>query len=127
MFAVQKLDPRLARITATQVEWTWGWKGEAMKNSIDIPMVDCRELLPDPGYRRTFNPEDYINNSAFNPYDGIFRLPTEYLCPNTTKFILQGHYTTHAFQYVSIKLKGCDQDLLSEEEGECADQTAIDN
>ena len=41
--------------------------------------------------------------------------------------ILQGHFTSLDFQYVEVKIKGCDQDLLTEEEGECAEISELDN
>ena len=49
------------------------------------------------------------------------------MCPNTTSLILQGQYTTLDFKYIEIKINGCDQDLLTEDEGECADVSENEN
>ena len=76
MFAVQTIEPRLGRIVTNQVTWDWGWKGEPIKTYEEIPMVDCRELLPEAGYWRVDPKVGHINNEVFNPYRGNFRLPT---------------------------------------------------
>ena len=43
MFALHKIDEKMGRIVATQVDWTKD--GEKIKT--DIPMVDCNDLLND--------------------------------------------------------------------------------
>ena len=72
-------------------------------------MVACDTLLQD----------GYINNESFNPYDREYRYPVEFLCPDTTSLIVQGHWSSFIFSYVEIVYIGCDQDLLTE--GECED------
>ena len=59
MFAVQKIDQRFGRITATQVDFVVA----GIKHKTDIPMVDCRELLESSDHQ-----DEYIHNRYFNPY-----------------------------------------------------------
>ena len=127
MFAVETIDPRRGRIEVKQVIWDYSMRGEAEKTYEEIQMVDCKELLPEPGYWRVNPRVGHINNEVFNPYRGNFRHATEFMCPNTTSLILQGQYTTLDFKYIEIKINGCDQDLLTEDEGECADVSENEN
>ena len=99
MFAVQKIDPRLGRITAAQVDYA----AAGIKHKTEIPMVDCRELIMSSDHQ-----DDYIHNRVFNPYMAEFRFPTEYLCPNVTSLLVQGHFNSKYFKYAEIKLRGCD-------------------
>ena len=55
MFALSAIDPKLGRYKAKQ------WINN---ESTDIPMVDCKSLLPDPNDIT----EGHIGNSSFNPY-----------------------------------------------------------
>ena len=117
MFALHKIDPKIGRIKASQT--TWHWDGE--KTKIDIPMVDCTNLLSDAG-----NPTAGTINEHFNPYTTTFRYKAEFVCPQTEKLIVQGHFGSPHFQYVSIQILGCDEEELPEGE-KCSDKSEVDN
>ena len=88
MFALHKIDPRLGRIEVRQVDH----KSQG-KVSTEIPMVDCRELLPDPDDAEL----GYLNNPMFNPYRTTFRYEPDFVCPKTDSLVLQGHYALENF------------------------------
>ena len=106
MFAIEKPDPKQGRIKAAQIQYTI-IRGESIKETTEIPMVDCNVLLQD----------GFINNRNFNPYDTTYRKPAEFICPDTRSLVLQGNWSSISFSYVEIAYVGCDQDLLTE--GEC--------
>ena len=75
MFALHIINPKLGRIVATHIDYQRDGKVKT-----DIPMVDCRELLPD------FNNEQegYINVATkFNPYITTYRYRPDFVCPQT--------------------------------------------
>lgn len=114
VFAVEKLDPKMGRVTASQVEWK-SFRGDSWLERTNIPMVDCRDLLPSLHDLR----EGYINNKEFNPYDQTYRDPIEFICPNTTSLLIQGQYSSTDFKYIEVRMQGCE---LPEEE---CDESAI--
>lgn len=55
MFAVEKLDPRVGRVKATQV--IWGTEIEKIKQNIEL--VDCVELMPGGKHEGKSNNKDF--------------------------------------------------------------------
>ena len=88
MFAVEKLDPAIASITATQIR---SFEGEALT----IPLVDCQVL----------------DGRDIPTYDDLMKLQSSFkrglLCPDTDMLELSGTPETLNHSYIEIAIRGC--------------------
>ena len=79
-------------------------------------MVNCRELEPGGAY-------EYVSNNDEFPLMGLFqdRKKGDFVCPvEIDSLELIGHYGSPEFDYVEVKLLGCNLG-----EGQCADDIEL--
>ena len=112
MFAIESIDARVGRIKAQQVSWVFS-EDEIHKNKTEIQLIDCREYLKDGG--GTHSHVDLGNKRQL--LEGLLLTRKNYakfLCPSDIDSLkVEGNFGSEKFQYVKIKVEGCD---LGEEE-----------
>ena len=101
--AIQDLDPKFGRVHMEQVFW----KANNERTKVPLKLVDCAEL------------ETSLKPSELSPsHEALFESlkmsrrakDISYLCPavENESLLLQGHYNAEQFDYVAIKILGCD-------------------
>ena len=107
MFAIENLDPRIGRVIVTQTTWDFR-DGDTKKEKQNIEMVDCREYQEGGEYENfdLRHKKTLIDNiNMTRKTDSTFLCP--YL-PNDSSMTIQGHFGSEYFQYVKLKIEGCD-------------------
>ena len=107
MFAVESVDPRVARVTVSHVLWGPDKNkddeetGETLyedKQYREVEMVDCISLKDDPDYENFHESTKLLIESIENT-----RKNTSFLCPvNLESLVVRGHYGATEFDYVRI-------------------------
>ena len=102
MFAIQIPDPKIGRIIANQV--AWGREKDKVRTKIEL--VDCSTLLPE-------GKNAGKNNNKFFSIEQLAKLGRgniKFLCPIDIKQMkLGGNIGSREFNYVEIKLLGCNE------------------
>lgn len=103
-FAIEKLDPKVGRIIVTQNYWDSNM--EAGKSKTEIEMVDCFEFMPGGKYDhlREESHRELLKNVQLARKSGA-----TFLCPaNVDSMPVRGSFSSELFDYVRIKVEGCD-------------------
>ena len=113
MFAIEQVDPRVARVVVTHVQWGPGKNeydestGDVLykdKQYKEIEMVDCMKLKEDPDFENFHDSTKLLVESIQKT-----RQNTNFLCPiNYENLVVRGHYGATYFDYVRIFVYGCD-------------------
>ena len=117
MFAIEDLDPRVGQIQASHV--VWDFRGEkSNKQKSQLNLIDCNEYVREDGTHRGKELGgkqillDTLNLERKLEYKRT-------LCPaDVDSLTVNGHYGSNLFEYVEIKVKGCElgEDCLPLEE-----------
>ena len=113
MFAIEDLDPRVGRIEANHVVWDFrGEKSNKQRSKLDL--IDCNEYLKEDGTHKDKFKDlggKQILIDTLNLERKLASKRTRTLCPaNVDSLRLNGHYGTNVFEYVEIKVFGCEED-----------------
>ena len=107
MFAIENIDPRVGRIKVTKVSWD-NRESETKKEKQVIEMIDCKEYQ-EGGKYASF---DLKKKKTLIDNINVDRLQdSTFLCPKIAEnesLNVQGHFGSKMFQYVKLKIEGCD-------------------
>jgi len=112
IFAINKLEPNLARVEVNQVIMDTNTREEVRT---PIPMMDCQALFKK-------------RELAGNPVNSDFRLNRQFksgdpfLCPDAESMIVRGEYYADEFKYIEVLMKGCELG-----EGACLSKESINS
>ena len=94
----------MGRVIDVQTDWV-GFGDRSGKTVTDIEMIDCKEYLEGGLYAGL-----YEGTTKMKLIESLFvKHSATFLCPHgLDRLVVQGHYGSEAFRYVTITVDGCD-------------------